>query len=673
MRIGRNIQKRGDEYRFRARLPRPLDSFIGRKEISVRLATCERRTALRRARVLSASLETLVTDLPRLTQPQIEARVRAWIDRARAACERGFLETGLFILDAEQIEAARAFVPADLAGRPAEALSAADRALIEEERQRREDEVVELDRLLSFAYVDGVAKDAKAEIAKDLARGGPPRSDYAKAVDAVMAEAAPDIDRLSVEGKTLARAFLRGVATLIDEKAALMRGEITPIPAAADLPPPPARMAPEPAFLLMWDEFCADKVAREEWTKATAYGAKASRRLFADLVPGGANLAISRVNAAVAQALHRALLRLPSKYEQANPYRGRPLRECIEMADTRDAQAKSAKPSGRLVERLSPKTAAKHYSNYAEFFAWHQQGGRIAKAVECPFSGYVPKKKSKLEAREGRKQWPADLELKLFTSPVWTGCKSIHRRGQPGEEIHRDALFWAPVFARVLGVREDEICSRHVCDVVLETDIKYPPDLTGPDSIWYLRIRDSKTPGSDRDLPLPKLILDMGFLEYRVLGRAPDEPLFPELVKQGVAESRAAALSGRFTDYRHRVGVYAEKTDFHSLRASFTTSIGRLSILNPAWGDELTGHTSRVRESVRGLYTKGVLLSLLKTIADQVRFHGDDRVPRFDGPRGVQASGSDLEITRFAFLAEREMAKKAGRRKSAEFTASEES
>ncbi len=100
MRIGRHIQKRGDGYRFRARLPQRLVVSNGRTEIMVPLATRERRTALRRARAVRVALETLVTDLsvPDLTRAHAKAHVRAWIDRVRDACERDLIETSLFFL-----------------------------------------------------------------------------------------------------------------------------------------------------------------------------------------------------------------------------------------------------------------------------------------------------------------------------------------------------------------------------------------------------------------------------------------------------------------------------------------------------------------------------------------------------------------------------------------------
>ena len=144
------------------------------------------------------------------------------------------------------------------------------------------------------------------------------------------------------------------------------------------------------------------------------------------------------------------------------------------------------------------------------------------------------------------------------------------------------------------------------------TGIEYPPGETGPIGNLVFPCAGSKPYSSTRDLPLPELVIAMGFLEFRVLGRDPQAPLFPELVPQGPSESRGAALTGRFTEYRRRTGLYAPRIDFHSFRANFITDLGNMPGLNAGWADELSGHDSQVRRSVRSLYTKGVLLNSLK-------------------------------------------------------------
>ena len=154
----------------------------------------------------------------------------------------------------------------------------------------------------------------------------------------------------------------------------------------------------------------------------------------------------------------------------------------------------------------------------------------------------------------------------------------------------------------------------------------------------------------------------MGFIESRFLGRRPDAPLFPELIPQGLGQSRAAPVTSRFTEYRRGVGVYQKLMDFHALRSTFITSMDNLTELNSAWGDELSGHVSPARSVVRDQYNKGVLLSHLKGVVDQIRFYGDDQMPRYDGPKGAPNPDAPAQIQLYFQLAKREMNKKASRK-----------
>ena len=72
------------------------------------------------------------------------------------------------------------------------------------------------------------------------------------------------------------------------------------------------------------------------------------------------------------------------------------------------------------------------------------------------------------------------------------GCASIHRRAVPGNEVHRDGLFWMPLLARTMGVRESEACDARVGGVKLEETNEGP--------VWYLEIIDGKDSGSERNV-----------------------------------------------------------------------------------------------------------------------------------------------------------------------------
>ena len=94
------------------------------------------------------------------------------------------------------------------------------------------------------------------------------------------------------------------------------------------------------------------------------------------------------------------------------------------------------------------------------------------------------------------------------------------------------------------------------------------------------------------------------------------------MIPQGNAKARGAAFTGRFGEYRRKIGLPDDKMDFHSLRATLATDLANIPGFNVGWADEITGHESEIRRSVRTLYTKGVLLGHLKDTLDRVRFRG---------------------------------------------------
>ena len=120
--------------------------------------------------------------------------------------------------------------------------------------------------------------------------------------------------------------------------------------------------------------------------------------------------------------------------------------------------------------------------------------------------------------------------------------------------------------------------------------------------------------------------------------------------------------------------LYDPSYDFRSLRGNVETALRNMADVNPGWIDEIIGHESEVRRSEGSRYTKAILFTHLRKALDRIVIGVDPYNPsktppldfshlRYDGPRGVQAPGADLEIKRYIALAEREMRKKAPRRR----------
>jgi len=201
-----------------------------------------------------------------------------------------------------------------------------------------------------------------------------------------------------------------------------------------------------------------------------------------------------------------------------------------------------------------------------------------------------------------------------------------------------------------MGTRENEICDAQVGGVQLEETNEGP--------IWYLEIIDGKDSGSERNVPFADLVLGIGFLEQRVIGRDPSEPLFPELIPQGPGKRRSAAFTDRFAYYRKAAKVYQPRVDFHSFRGNVETDLKNLPSTNQAWIDELMGHESTIRRSERERYTKQINLPILQKLVNSIRINADLSHLRYAGVAGVMAPNRDHELARFVALAEREMKKK---------------
>lgn len=150
----------------------------------------------------------------------------------------------------------------------------------------------------------------------------------------------------------------------------------------------------------------------------------------------------------------------------------------------------------------------------------------------------------------------------------------------------------------------------------------------------------------------------MGFLEQRIIGREPSEPLFPELIPQGPGKRRSAAFTDRFSYYRKSAKVYQPRVDFHSFRSNVKTDLKNLPAINQAWIDEPIGHESTIRRSEGERYTKKIHLPILQRLVNSIGINADLSPLRYAGEAGVAALNRDHELARFVTLAEREMKKK---------------
>jgi hypothetical protein len=261
-------------------------------------------------------------------------------------------------------------------------------------------------------------------------------------------------DRNSADGRFHSRLFLRGYATLLDEMRETVAGIPKQVQASVKNP-----ILPNFPFFAHWDEFIATKKSDKKWKKDTASGAEATPRLFKELI---GDLPFAQINGHVVGRFRRAYLKLPYNYFHNEKWKkltpAKVIEEVAKLDDTEKNKIRTA----------SNTTANKHILNLIEYCEHLRLHGKIPRGLDNAFRGHLTARPRGRAARDEHQLWPDDLNKTFFTSPLYNGCKSIHRRVLPGDEIHRDALFWVPLFGRVrqrsaagaAALRDDGLAAR---------------------------------------------------------------------------------------------------------------------------------------------------------------------------------------------------------------------
>lgn len=110
-----------------------------------------------------------------------------------------------------------------------------------------------------------------------------------------------------------------------------------------------------------------------------------------------------------------------------------------------------------------------------------------------------------------RRSWWLEHLVKLFLSPIYTGTSAPKQRWRKPasrkRQVIRDGLYWVPLFMVCLGVRPEEILQLKLKNVRFRE--KALCLFLGDDLDERLKGKQSR-----RVLPIPQLILDLGFREW---------------------------------------------------------------------------------------------------------------------------------------------------------------
>lgn len=329
-----------------------------------------------------------------------------------------------------------------------------------------------------------------------------------------------------------------------------------------------------------------------EWTAGIADQVSDAAKLFIALVGDKPLGAISDEDV---QEFKARMNYLPRNYDRNPSFRDRCPREIAESY--RRSSKKRLKEATATIKFLSKATINKHLAGMGRIF-------NELKIVN-PFQGSGYKKSALPNADEQRVMWTQESLDAFFSSYLYTGCKSEKRRGMAGDCIIQDGLYWAPQIAYRMGLRQQEIAQLPVDAVKVVEGIPVI-DITDGGG------RRLKGPASKRRVPVPKALIDAGFLTF-VEGQkgCREKLLFPELCTGGV-DKAGEKLRKRFDHYKSK--IVDEEFVFHGLRHTFTTKMMQKDGVSQQLVAKMLGH--EVGGVTGNRYFKGFELKALKAAID---------------------------------------------------------
>lgn len=239
-----------------------------------------------------------------------------------------------------------------------------------------------------------------------------------------------------------------------------------------------------------------------------------------------------------------------------------------EIRDFRGMDFNQILEANRFLEKpvINERTVAKYLSTLGSFGSWLLAHSYIPRH---PTQGLLPEKESRRKGSRTARRRPfsSDELVRLFASPLFTGCVGDRLEHQAGNERIRDDRFWLFPLALFTGARLGELCQLRVADVQEQDDIH------------FIRITDEgddmqlKSATSARDVPVHPALLDLGFLEYVERARSSGrERLFTRWMRN--ARGQYGEASKWLNAYLGRAGVKKDDmVTFHSLRHNFVDAL----------------------------------------------------------------------------------------------------
>jgi integrase len=293
--------------------------------------------------------------------------------------------------------------------------------------------------------------------------------------------------------------------------------------------------------------------------------------------------------------------------------------EEIRWMDGLSDSEKRALLADRLVPRLTFQTLHRYRDSLNRLFRAAEELGcgdvpqtisyvdvqRAVNAAAPDDELYVRVTKSKI-----RMPWSEEHLAAFLTGPLYSGCASPSRRWKPGNAIIRDAFYWVPLIVLTIGSRIEEVLLLKRKNIILRNGVH-----------CFALNRESdqkgKTEDAQRVVPVPQLLLDLGFIEWWKTLDADHGPLlFPDAVSRASTHDVVGPFSKALNIILGHLGLRNFDEDFYAMRKTFSSMLNDKKVPENE-RQALAGHK---RGSVINLHYTAHRTKNLKAAIDKADF-----------------------------------------------------
>lgn len=233
----------------------------------------------------------------------------------------------------------------------------------------------------------------------------------------------------------------------------------------------------------------------------------------------------------------------------------------------------------KLVPRVTMSTLKKNRDSLSRLFkAAEKLGSEVPKVISYKDLDEVVKRQAsddqlyiRVTKPKTRMPWTKDRLASFLTCPIFTGCHSKHQRSRRGRLVVRDATYWVPLMVLTLGSRIAEILHLKKSDVVhrdgrLCLTLNWGPEHTG------------KSESARRILPMPELLLQLGFAEWFKHLPETQFMLFPDALNRSQTGDVTSAFGKHLHYILKRLDMDDFDEDFYASRKTLSSMLDHAGV-----------------------------------------------------------------------------------------------